>query len=157
MPLPMGSFMAGEVPSVGVPVTEDEVARTIKRFEKSPSAGLVQNTVICESPGLVVASVTLAGERLSIVNMLALVSEPACALALVSALIKGERSYSAPGGDDIAAWVLGVTRILNWVWVVLAGMGVPPLKLNVLLEGLEIAVKYVVAPSLLVMRTSERP
>ena len=50
-----------------------------------------------------------------------------------------------------------MTRILNWVEEVLAGMGVPPLKFKVLLEGLEVAEKYVVVPALFVILTSERP
>ena len=42
------------------------------------------------------------------------------------------------------------------VAVVVTGIGVPPLKETVLLAGFATAVKYVVVPALLVMRTSLR-
>jgi hypothetical protein len=155
-PFPRGSFKAGEEPSAGVPVFA-AVARTTTTFEKSASPGFVQEMVSWASPAVTPAPVAAAGERLSIVSVLAFESEPAWVFVPVQPVTRGERLYSAPGGAGIAAWVFGVTCILNWVWVVETGIGVPPEKLSVFEVGFEMAVKYVVAPSLLVILTSERP
>ena len=82
-PLPKASLTLGEDPSVGVPVTADEVARTIITLEKSPP-GFVHARSIWPVPGVVEVAVTPAGEALSIVIVALVPSVPEEALVLVN-------------------------------------------------------------------------
>jgi hypothetical protein len=108
-------------------------------------------------PTLPLVEVALFGERLSIVRVLELVSLPDCELVLVKLETVADNAYDPPGTADMLACDLGVMRILNWVALVVTGMGVPPEKFTMLLLGLVAAEKYVVLPSSEVILTSDTP
>jgi hypothetical protein len=74
-------------PSVGVSVTTEVVRRNTMIDPRSASAGLVQETDTCVLPAVTLEAVTLPGDKLSIVTVVPPLSDPACALVPVHAVI----------------------------------------------------------------------